>query len=296
LLLAGGEHACVLDGHRFTADAVELLRLDENGILDLADLDAALARHTGQRVMLALQAANNETGVIQPVAEAAARVHAAGGLVVCDAVQAAGKVACDINELNADIVALSAHKFGGPKGVGALCFASDKTYIEDRLLKGGGQERGLRAGTENLAAIAGFAAAAEAAAQRMPEEGLRLVTWRDQIEAELARIAPNVTIFGQLASRLPNTSCFAVPGLEAQVLLMALDVEGVSVSSGSACSSGKVKPSLVLSAMGVSAALASGAIRVSLGWNTKLEDLALFVAAFEKVVRNIRARRVRSAA
>jgi cysteine desulfurase len=288
LLIAAGEHACVLAGHRFPREAVEILPLTAAGLLDLPALKAALARHTGQRVMLALQAANNETGVIQPVAAAAELVHAAGGVVVCDAVQAAGRIACGFAALGADALAISAHKLGGPQGAGALCFGSGRHHIKDTMLRGGGQERGLRAGTENVAAIAGFA---EAALVAEAEVNLpRLGGLRDRFENEVLRIAPNAVFFGAGAQRLSNTSNFAVPGIEAPVLLMSLDLEGVAVSSGSACSSGKVKRSHVLEAMGVPSAVAQGAIRVSLGWMTKEEDLNLFGRAFEKAVRTVEAR------
>ena len=296
LLIAGGEHVCVREGHRFAQEHVEILPLTSAGEVDLAALDLALTGHAGRRVMLALQAANNETGVIQPVAEAARRVHAAGGFVVCDVVQAAGRVDASFAALGADALAISAHKIGGPKGIGALCFAARRHHIDNRLLRGGGQERGARAGTENIAAIAGFSAAIEAVAASAKAEAARLAIWRDDVEAEIAAVAPQVLFFGATAQRLPNTSCFAVAGVDAQVLLMSLDVEGVAVSSGSACSSGKVKPSHVLAAMGVGPDLAKGAIRLSLGWNTRIEDLQMFMRAFEKSIRTIGARQVKPAA
>ncbi len=286
LLIAGGEHTCVLSGHRFPSDAVEVLPLTPAGVLDFTALEAALARHAGRRVMLALQAANNETGVIQPVAAAADLVHRAGGVVICDAVQAAGRIGGDFAALGADALAISAHKLGGPQGAGALCFGSGRHHINDTMLRGGGQERGLRAGTENVAAMVGFAEAVRAGQDDQP----RLGGLRDRLEADVLRIAPDAVFFGAEAPRLANTSNFAVPGIEAHILLMSLDLEGVAVSSGSACSSGKVKRSHVLEAMGVPTALAQGAIRVSLGWTTKEEDLDLFGRAFEKTVRTVRAR------
>jgi cysteine desulfurase len=296
LLIGGGEHACVLSGHRFPQGAVEILPLTGDGVIDLDALAAALSRHAGTRVMLALQAANNETGIVQPVNAAAALVHAAGGAVVCDAVQAVGRIACDFTALNADVLAISAHKFGGPQGVGALCFAPGTYHIRSMMVRGGGQERGLRAGTENVAGIMGFAAAMKIAVGGTERLSSCLAAWRDGIERRVAEIVPDAVFFGARAQRLANTSNFAVPALEAQVLLMALDLEGVAVSSGSACSSGKVRRSHVLEAMGVSADLAQGAIRLSLGWNSGAQDLALFEQAFEKSVRNIKARQVRPAA
>ncbi|MGH6794902.1 MAG: cysteine desulfurase family protein [Methylocella sp.] len=296
LVASAGEHPAVLAGHRFGSTQLELAGLTPRGTLDIEALGAALARAStaGHRIMLALQAANNETGVIQPVAAAAKMIHAAGGLLVCDAVQAAGRI--DIGNLAADIIVISAHKFGGPKGAGAVCFRSDSYHIRDALVRGGGQERGLRAGTENVAAISGMAAALTAAKARLAEEAATLSVWRDELEAEISRIAPGAVFFGAGAERLPNTSCFAVPGIEAQMLLIALDMEGLAVSSGSACSSGKVKPSHVLSAMGVKPEVARGVIRVSLGWNSRREDCVSFDEALEKTVRRIRARRGKSAA
>jgi cysteine desulfurase len=298
LVASAGEHPAVLAGHRFAAGRVELAGLTSRGVLDIEALGATLARAgaAGHRIMLALQAANNETGVIQPVAAAAEMIHAAGGFLVCDAVQAAGRINCDIGNLGADAIVFSAHKFGGPKGVGAVCFRSDSYHIKEALLRGGGQERGLRAGTENVAGIAGMAAALCAAAVRLPEEAAAHSVWRDELEANISRVAPDAVFFGGGAERLPNTSCFALPRIEAHVLLIALDLEGIAVSSGSACSSGKVKRSHVLSAMGVAPDVATGAIRVSLGWNSRREDCIWFVEALERTVRTIRARRDRSAA
>lgn len=294
LLVAGaGEHQAVLAGHRFGLAQLDLAGLTPCGVLDIEALGMTLARARaeGNRVMMALQAANNETGVIQPVAAAAEMVHAAGGFLVCDAVQAAGKIDCDIESLGADAIVFSAHKFGGPKGAGALCFRSEAYHIREALLRGGGQERGLRAGTENVAGIAGMAAALAAANARVRKEAAVLSCWRDELEAEISRVAPCAVFFGAGTQRLPNTSCFAVPGIDAQVLLIALDIEGIAVSSGSACSSGKVKLSHVLGAMGVMPDVARGAIRVSLGWNSRREDCGLFVAALERTIGTIRARR-----
>ena len=298
LVASAGEHPAVLAGHRFAPAQLELAGLTPRGVLNIEALGATLARASasGHRIMLALQAANNETGVIQPVAAAAEMIHAAGGFLVCDAVQAAGKIDCDIESLGADAIVLSAHKFGGPKGAGALCFCSDAYHIREALLRGGGQERGLRAGTENVASIAGMAAALAAVKARLREEAAALSVWRDELEAEISRVAPGAVFFGAGAERLPNTSCFALPRIEAQVLLIALDMEGIAVSSGSACSSGKVKRSHVLSAMGVEPDAASGAIRVSLGWNSRREDCNSFVEALERTLSTIRARRDKSAA
>ncbi len=295
LLLAGAaEHPCVLEGHRFPSGAVERIPVDANGIVDLAWLEARLER-VECRAQVSIQAANNETGVLQPVAEAAALAHARGALIHTDAVQAAGKVPLDLAALGLDALTLSAHKLGGPKGVGAIVLASDRIEITDRLVRGGGQERGYRAGTENVAAIAGFGAAADAARLRLEEESARIAALRDEAEAELRRIAPDAVVFGAGVPRLPNTFAFAVPGLRAETALIAFDLAGVALSSGSACSSGKVRRSHVLQAMGVEPALSEGAIRVSLGWNSTEEDVFRFAEACESVVASLYKRRATAA-
>jgi cysteine desulfurase len=289
LLVGAGEHPAVLKGHRFR-DAVETIALDANGVFDLEALAAALARHGGKRVMLAIQAVNNETGVIQPVRAAADIVHAAGGLVVCDAVQAVGKIACDINQFGADAMAVSAHKFGGPKGVGALCFGPARTHINRGVVQGGGHERGLSAGTENTIGIAGFGAVCAAVEERRIHDECRLRAWRSAIEAIVREAAPSAVVFGQAAQRVSNTVCFAVPGYEAQTLLMNLDLGGVAVSAGSACASGRVAPSHVLAAMGVTPAVAAGAVRVSMGWTTCADDIDAFATVFAKALKTMRPR------
>jgi cysteine desulfurase len=291
LLVSSGEHPCVLQGHRFLAEQAIVLPLEASGCVDLRALDEALSRNAGRRPLLALQAANNETGVIQPVAEAAAKVRAAGGATVCDAVQAFGRVPCNAEMSRADILILSAHKLGGPKGVGALAFADENDHIGDVLVRGGGQERGQRAGTENVAAIAGFGAAAEVSALSLESEARHTRGLRDRLEETVLQIAPDAVIFGADVERLPNTSCLAVPGTSAETLLMALDLDGVAVSSGSACSSGKVGKSHVLAAMGVDPALAKGAIRVSFGWSSSEADVQHFAGALATAIERIQRRR-----
>jgi cysteine desulfurase len=291
LLVSAGEHACVLQGHRFPAEQVIVLPLEASGRLDLAALDRALAQNKGKRPLLALQAANNETGAIQPVAEAAAKVRAAGGATVCDAVQTFGRIGCTAESLGADVLILSAHKLGGPMGAGALAFADENSHIRDVLMRGGGQERGQRAGTENVAAIAGFAAAVKAASGGLEAEAAYTKALRDRLEETVLQIAPAAVIFGSEVERLPNTSCFAVPGTAAETLLMVLDLDGVAVSSGAACSSGKVGKSHVLAAMGVDPALASGAIRVSFGWSSSDSDVEHFARAFGAAIERIQRRR-----
>ena len=286
LIVGAGEHVCVLAGHRFAAAATEIAPLRGDGRIDLDWLEAA-SRRPG-RALLALQGANNETGVVQPVAEAAALIHAAGGFVFCDAVQLAGRTSCDIGELGADVLALSAHKMGGPKGAGALASARADFSIGERLIRGGGQERGVRAGTENVAAIAGFAAAARWCLAGREAEAARLLALRERLAGAVKAAAPDAAVFGEAAPRLPNTLCFAVPSVEAATLMIALDLAGVAVSSGSACSSGKVTSSHVLAAMGVAPELARGAIRLSLGWASDEGDLERFAEAFEGAIGRMR--------
>jgi cysteine desulfurase len=292
LLVSAGEHLCVLRGHRFAAANVETVPLDREGRIDLKALEAAVARPG--RPMLALQAANNEIGVVQPLGEAAAIVHDAGGIVVCDAVQLAGRAPCDLRTLSADFLFLSAHKLGGPKGAGALIAASQSLRIAEPLLRGGGQERGLRAGTENVAAIAGFGAAARAAQSEIEIEAPRLAGLRDALASHVLAAAPDAVIFGAGAERLANTLCFAVPGVGAETLLIGLDLAAFAVSSGSACSSGKVARSHVLTAMGVQPELAAGAVRFSLGWASSADEIARFGEAFGAILAPMR--RGRSAA
>jgi cysteine desulfurase len=290
LIVSAGEHPCVLRGHRFASEATAIAPLKADGRLDLDALAELLTCGEGAP-MLALQGANNETGVLQPVAEAAALVHAAGGVVVCDGVQLPGRIDLAAATLGADFLFLSAHKFGGPKGAGALIAMRPDLSIEAPLLRGGGQERGARAGTENVAAIAGFGAAARLAAAEAGPEATRLAALRDRLAQRLREAAPEAVVFGAAAPRLPNTLAFAAPGAAAATLLIALDLAGVAVSSGSACSSGKVTPSHVLAAMGIEPGLAAGALRVSFGWASRDEDVDRFAAAFGEALVGLRRRR-----
>jgi cysteine desulfurase len=295
LLIGATEHPCVLNGHRFPADRVGMIPVDGNGILDLAWLKAHLEGLSGERVLVSVQLANNETGVIQPLAEIAALVHEHGGLVHTDAVQAAGRVPVDIMALGIDALTLSAHKLGGPKGVGALVLASDQYEIGEKLIRGGGQEKNYRAGTENVAGVAGFGVAAELALANLSGEAERLQALRNEAEAHVRRIAPDALVVGAQAERLPNTLAFAIPGLKAETALIAFDLAGIALSSGSACSSGKVKRSHVLDAMGVEPALAEGVLRVSLGWTTTKEDVIRFAEACERVVGTLYKRKASAA-
>ena len=277
LLASAVEHPSVLAGGRFPAPAVERLPVTADGRIDLAALERRLAA-SAERAMVSLMLANNETGIVQPVSEAAALVHAAGGLLHVDAVQAAGRIPCDINALGADLLTLSGHKVGAPKGVGALIRRDAALDLADPLIKGGGQERGQRAGTENVAGIAGFGAAAASALAGLSAARARMAKLRDRLEAGLK--AASAVVFGAGAERLPNTTLFATAGVKAETAIIALDLAGVAVSSGAACSSGKVQPSHVLAAMGVPPQLARGAIRVSLGPSTAESEVDGFIAAW----------------
>jgi cysteine desulfurase len=278
LFFSAIEHPSVRSGGRFAADAVEELPVTGDGVVDLHALKSALAR--AEHPLVSVMLANNETGVVQPIREIAEIVHAANGVLHVDAVQGPGRVDCDIGDLGADLMSLSAHKLGGPQGAGAL-IRRDDIHIAEPLIKGGGQERGLRAGTENVAAIAGFGAAAAAAARQADAD--RIAALRDRIEAAIKAAVPEAVIFGETVQRLPNTTLFAVPGMKAETAIIAFDLNGIAVSSGSACSSGKVQASHVLAAMGVEPILAQGAVRLSLGWSTSERDVEILLAALTKV-------------
>jgi cysteine desulfurase len=287
LIASAGEHLAVLQGHRFPQGAAVVFELTGEGEASLEALDAALNRNKSKRIMVALQAANNETGVIQPVRDAADMVHAAGGVVICDATQTVGRLETTFAATGADALFFSSHKIGGPAGAGALAFRSDAFHIKEALLRGGGQESGRRAGTENIAAIAGFASALDEAVANAGSEQSRLARLRDEIEGRVLQTVAKTTILGAGAPRLYNCTAFVTPGAKAQTLLMALDLEGVAVSSGSACSAGKVRGSHVLEAMGVGG---TEALRISLGWSSTEEDVESFGTAFARVVERIRLR------
>jgi cysteine desulfurase len=281
LLISAIEHSSVRSGGRFSPDAVDEIAVEPDGRVSLAALAEAVKKSA--RPLVSLMLANNETGVIQPVAEAAAVVHAAGGLLHVDAVQAVGRVECDITALGADLLTLSAHKIGGPKGVGALVRAREDIHLADPLIRGGGQERGLRAGTENVAGISAFGAAAAVARGMGASEAERMLALRERLESGLQAVSPRAVIFGASVPRLPNTTLFAAEGIKAETAVIAFDLEGVAVSSGAACSSGKVQPSHVLAAMGVSPSLRRGAVRLSLGWTTTEADLERCLGAWRKL-------------
>jgi cysteine desulfurase len=284
LLVSAIEHPSVLAGGRYASSAAECVPVTAAGQADLAALErqlAALATET-RRPLVSLMLANNETGVVQPVAEAARLTHTAGGLLHVDAIQAVGRIPCDINEIGADLLTLSGHKIGAPKGVGALIKRDEALHL-DPLIKGGGQERSTRAGTENVAAIAGFGAAASVALSSLAAERAHMLAMRDRLEAGVRAATHAAIIFGATVERLPNTTLVALLGMKAETAVIAFDLDGVAVSSGAACSSGKVQPSHVLAAMGVPPELARGAIRLSLGWNTTEFEVDRFLDAWIKV-------------
>jgi cysteine desulfurase len=266
-LVSGVEHPSVLAADPAAAHAP----VDGHGRLDLAAFARLLQEL--RPAIAAVMLANNETGVLQPVAEAARLAHAAGCLLHVDAVQAFGKLPVTLQDLGADLLAVSAHKLGGTPGVGALIVREGLDPAP--LQRGGGQEQRRRAGTENLPGIVGFAAALD-----LEADWPRIRRSRDRLEAGATTLRPDAIVVGTTADRLPNTTCLLTPGLDASTQLMALDLAGIAVSSGSACSSGKVGPSHVLASMGLPPDLARCAIRVSLGWSTTEADIELFLAAY----------------
>ena len=279
LLVSAIEHASVLVGGRFPTEAIGRIGVTSAGLLDLDRLRATL--QGGPPALVSVMLANNETGAVQPVAEAAEIVHAAGGLLHVDAIQAFGKIPFDIKGLNADLITVSGHKIGGPKGVGAVVLAEGVRGLEP-LLRGGGQELGRRAGTENVADIAGFGAAVRAAIGSLENDAIRIENLRNRLERGL-RQTPGAIVFSGDVPRLPNTTLFTVPGMRAETAVIGFDLEGIAVSSGSACSSGKVQPSHVLEAMGFGPKIAQGAVRLSLGWSTSPADIDRCLEAWRKL-------------
>ena len=283
LVVSAIEHASVLSGGRFAAEATSTVCVTKSGVVDLDDLRNLLDK--GSPALVSVMSANNETGAVQPVAEVAEIVHAAGSLLHVDAIQAFGKIPFDINVIGADLVTLSAHKIGGPKGVGALVLGDGLTGIEP-LWRGGGQELGRRAGTENVAGIAGFGAAVKVAVRGESGDAVRLEALRGRLENGLRQTA-GLLVFCADVPRLPNTTLFTAPGLKAETAVIGFDLEGIAVSSGSACSSGKVQPSHVLEAMGFGPKLAQGAVRLSLGWSTQEADIDLCLKAWRKLANTL---------
>jgi cysteine desulfurase len=278
LVVSAIEHASVLSGGRFAPETISTIGVTRDGVVDLARLRIQLE---GPPALVSIMLANNETGAIQPVAEAAEMVHAAGGLLHVDAIQALGKIPFDLASVGADLISLSAHKIGGPKGVGALVLAEGVEGLAP-LLRGGGQEKGRRAGTEDVAGIAGFGAAARAALAGRDEDAQREQGLREQLENGLKQ-TPGAVIFAEQSRRLPNTVLFAISELRAETAVIGFDLAGIAVSSGSACSSGKVQPSHVVEAMGFGPELARGAVRLSLGWSTTAADIESALEAWRKL-------------
>lgn len=279
LVVSAIEHASVLAGGRFAREAIATLRVGRAGVVDLNHLHEILAN--GPPALVSVMAANNETGALQPVVEVADIVHGAGGLLHVDAVQALGKIPFNISTLKADLISISAHKLGGPKGAGALVLADGLNGLEAST-RGGGQEKGRRAGTENVPGIVGFGAAVKAATASLDGDMGRVENLRKRLETGL-RQTPGVFVFSETAPRLPNTTLFTARGLKAETAVIGFDLEGIAVSSGSACSSGKVQPSHVLEAMGFAPEPARGAVRLSLGWSTTEADIDCALEAWRKL-------------
>ena len=293
IVVSAGEHAAVLKAAEATGLPVTTVGLDAEGRIRVEEIAAAMARADtfGARLLVAVHLVNNETGVVQPVDRIEVLVGASPHYLFVDAVQAFGKMGLEFAARAPDMMAVSAHKIGGPAGVGALLMKGHADQV--RLIPGGGQESGRRGGTESAALIAGFGAAATAFADRYYAAGTAALI--EEAEVGLRALAPDVTIFGDAVERIGNTSNFAVPGLKNAVAMMGLDLMGISVSSGSACSSGKVGPSHVLAAMGYAPEICGGALRVSLGWTSNERDVEGFLSAFETVLTRHRRRQEQAA-
>jgi cysteine desulfurase len=292
LLVSGVEHPAVRAGGRFAAERIEVIPVDSNGVVGLKALAAQLV---GRRALVSVMAAHNETGTLQPVRAIADLVHAAQGVFHCDAVQIAGRLAFDLENSGTDIISISSHKLGGSQGAGALIARNDEIRVPP-LLRGGGQERGRRAGTENVTAIAGFGAAVDEANRDLATESVRVGGLRDKLEEGIRVVASNAVILSAAVARLPNTTCFAVPGVSAETAVIAFDLEGIAVSAGAACSSGKVGPSQALAAMQVPSKIARGAVRVSLGWSSSEADVERFLEVWMRVHTALTERRATKAA
>ncbi|KAA5601706.1 cysteine desulfurase family protein [Blastochloris sulfoviridis] len=297
LVVSAIEHPSVRRGHRFGALPVETAAVDRAGVVQAAAIADALERLAARgvsRPLVSVMLANNETGVIQPIAAIADTVHAAGGLVHVDAVQALGRIPLDVRTLDADLVTLSSHKAGGPKGAGALVLGSRIRHLAAPLIAGGGQERGVRAGTEAVPAIAGFGAAAAAAVASLPAAAVRMAGLRRRLADGLHRIAPSAVELGSDAPRLPNTLALALAGLAAETAVIAFDLNGVAISAGSACSSGKVAASPVVAAMGWPE-LAGSTLRFSIGPATTEADIDRAIGVWQTVVGALANRRGKAA-
>ena len=301
LFVSAIEHPSVLNGMRFEKDAISVIPVTPDGVVDLAWLERALFEGVADEeieegiapysrpVLVSVMAANNETGVIQPVQEIAALVHRAGGIFHSDCVQALGKMPVTFEALGADLISLSAHKVGGPQGVGALVLKDASIVLRDPLVAGGGQELKRRGGTENFLGIVGFGAAALALHEADEASLAAVLSLREELEAGILEISPDAVVFGQGAARLPHVCLFAVPGFSAETQVIQMDLNGVSLSSGSACSSGKVDRSHVLAAMGVADDLSFAALRLSLGQGNSVADVARFLDVWRQIYERAKA-------
>lgn len=293
IVVSAGEHAAVSRAAELAGVPVTVIGLDADGVIRLDELAdrVAEADAVGERLLVAVHAVNNETGVVQPIGRIEALIGPTPHYLFIDSVQALGKRALEFSSRPADMMAISAHKIGGPAGVGALLVKAHADTV--RLIPGGGQEQNRRGGTESAALIAGFGAAA--AAFPAAYDAARIAELVAGLEMGIRSIAPEAVVFGERTERLGNVVDFAVPGLKASVAMMGLDLLGLSVSSGSACSSGRVGPSHVLKAMGVSPELCDSALRVSLGWSSTPEDVAAFLSGFAEVLGRHQRRQGRAA-
>lgn len=280
ILVSSMEHPSVLKA----APGLIPIPATPQGLVDLPALETLL-KQEGGAILVSVMAVNNETGVILNLAEVSALARKYGAFVHADAVQAAGRIPINPQEMGVDFLTLSSHKIGGPQGAGALVLGL--CGETPTLLFGGGQERGARAGTENLPAIAGFGAAAQESLERM-NHYQALGGWRDRLEREILSLTPDAVIHAKNTPRVANTTLFSLPGTSSETLLMALDLDGVAISNGAACSSGRVEPSHVLTAMGLGRDLASSALRISLGWATKEADIDRFLAAWATVTARVK--------
>ncbi|EJF85994.1 cysteine desulfurase family protein [Candidatus Bartonella washoeensis] len=287
LYIGATEHPSVAEGGRFSKECISRVAVDRDGLIQKDKLTSLLTAHDNTKglPLVAIQAANSETGVIQPIQEIAAIVHNAGGVFIVDLTQYVDKNFVDVNQMGGDFFILSAHKIGGPKGVGAFV-ASGNLLMPQPLIFGGGQEKGLRGGTEALPLIAAFGAAmADCFTQ---EEIMQLMCLRNKLENGLQKISHDVEIFGKRVQRLPNTTYFTVQNIKAETMQIAFDLAGFSVSAGSACSSGKVKQNGVLEAMGYH--VPNGAIRISTGRCTTAKDIDDFLLLFSEIISNKKAK------
>ncbi len=275
LIVSAIEHESIINIRK----DIVICPVRENGILDLGALEQLLS-DSKKQTTVSIMFANNETGIIQPVKEVARLTQKFGAFFHCDAVQAVGKIPVNFESLGADSLAISAHKIGGPQGVGALVCRNLKNISS--FIHGGGQESGLRGGTENVPGIVGYGVAADAALSGLPSFS-NLAKLRNAMECRVLKIKPDAMVFGRDLNRLPNTSKFATKGLKSEVQVVGLDLDGISISAGSACSSGRIETPYVLAAMGVPEELGRCAIRVSLGWTTTGDDIDRFIASWKSL-------------